>query len=253
MRSSNADFVDLSNSDPKRLRLCFTDVNNTVYAMATTSVTGTNNTTSTTTSHVGVSECNETEELNNYQQFSSHLLNHSYDQLSHYQANNSSRIHSRHKTSSPLTSLSSLTTGVSSTSISGIWYPSCLELVNSSKSSFLPTSSELHDSSVMNECSSYLQIMDTNYHPLIKDTPQSTSVYLNSNLATLSSSVLRPSSIVLQNVNESVSHSNNTCISNTSIGPNPGSAAVNTTSVMNNNDNTSQLPLHTDNHTFKKG
>ncbi|CAH8521167.1 unnamed protein product [Schistosoma rodhaini] len=250
MRSSNPDFVDLSNSDPKRLRLCFTDINSTIFATAANSTTTT--TITPTTAHVDISVCNETRQLNNYQQFSSYMLNHSYDQCSHYQVsnnNNNSRIHPYVKTSSPLISIPSLTTGVSPTSSASVWYPSCHGIVNSSEPSFLPTSSELHDSPVMNECSSYLQIMDANYHTLIKSTPQSTSVYLNPNLPTSSSSVMHPSNIVLQNVESSPSHGDSSCNRNTSIVPTPGSATVNTTSpvINNNSDSASQLSLHTDN------
>ncbi|CAH8504770.1 unnamed protein product [Schistosoma intercalatum] len=252
MRSSNPDFVDLSNSDPKRLRLCFTDINSTIFATAANSTTTTTTTITPTTAHVDISVCNETRELNNYQQFPSYLLNDSYDQCSHYQVNNNnnnSRIQSHVKISSPLISIPSLTKGVSSTSSTSVWYPSCLGIVNSSEPSFVPTSSELHDSSVMNECSSYLQIMDANYHPLLKDTPRSTSVYLNPNLPTSSSSVMHPSNLVLPNVHDSPSHGDSSCNSNTSIVSTPVSATVNTTSpvINNNSDSASQLSLHTDN------
>uniref|UniRef100_A0A183KZC9 Homeobox domain-containing protein n=1 Tax=Schistosoma curassoni TaxID=6186 RepID=A0A183KZC9_9TREM len=180
------------------------------------------------------------------------LLNDSYDQCSHYQVNNNSnnsRIQSHVKISSPLISIPSLTKGVSSTSSTSVWYPSCLGIVNSSEPSFVPTSSELHDSSVMNECSSYLQTMDANYHPLLKDTPRSTSLYLNPNLPTSSSSVMHPSNLVLQNVHDSPSHGDSSCNSNTSIVSTPVPATVNTTSpvINNNSDSASQLSLHTDN------
>ncbi|KAK4469500.1 hypothetical protein MN116_007046 [Schistosoma mekongi] len=234
MCSSNGDFIDLSNSDPKRLRLYFTDVNSA--------------TASTTITHIGISECNETRQINDcltdYQQFSSHLLNHSYEPLSQYQLNNniisdnSSRICSHVETSSS----TPIPQGVSSALSTGIWYPSSLGTFNSCEPSFRPSLSESHDSSVMNECSSFFQIMDTNYHPVVKDGPQSTSLYLNSKL-TLSSSMHQPN-IVPQCVN----HNHYICSNNTSV-PN-----VNTTPVISNNSNnrsgggnTSRLSIYTDN------
>ncbi|KAH8860705.1 Steroidogenic factor 1 [Schistosoma japonicum] len=237
MCSSNGDFIDLSNSDPKRLRLYFTDVNSA--------------TASTTITHIGISECNDTRQINDcltdYQQFSSHLSNHSYEPLSQYQLNNniirdnSSRIHSHIETSSS----TPIPPGVSSALSTGIWYPSSLGTFSSSEPSFRPSLSESHDSSVMNQCSSYFQIMDTNYHPVVKDSPQSTSLYLNSKPTSLSSSMHQPN-ILPQCVN----HSHYICSNNTSI-PNTNTTAV-ISNISNNNpsggdDITSRLSMYTDN------
>nr|CAH8842172.1 unnamed protein product [Trichobilharzia regenti] len=194
--SSNANFIDLSNSDSKRSRLCFDDVNNTHRVVS------------------GSAGCSEGIIMNdcipNYQYTSSNLSTvQSHNQiLQNYQFNNNNNIHGAHSraNTSPLSSAAE---------VSGEWYPSSFGVVNSSEQSYhpllevaaasAPSSSSVvcnsSSSTKVSECSSYLQVMGTNYHPALKDIAQSTGVYSNNSCITpSSSSFLHTSSIGSQGV-----------------------------------------------------